>query len=196
MIPFNHLGFVFKRFGKLVYPNAVGFELCALLKHIKNKAKVLDIGAGTGMMCEFAYICREDLLFTAVDPAEGMLKFTPEYVTTHQATAEALPFEDNSFDVALMGESLHHLQDVDKSLAETVRVLKDGAVLFIYDFDKSKFMGKSIWKVEKLLGEPGNFFVPSELEKKLSELGFEVHITQYGWRYTITAILNSHPASN
>jgi ubiquinone/menaquinone biosynthesis C-methylase UbiE len=190
MIPFNHLGFVFKKFGKLVYPNAVKAELCTLLKLIKTNAKVLDIGAGTGMMCEFAYACRQDLGFTAVDPAEGMLKFSPKYVTTHKATAEALPFKDNSFDVALMGESLHHLEDVDKSLAETVRVLKDGAVLFIYDFNKSKFIGKSIWKVEKLLGEPGNFFVPSELEEKLSEIGFSVSIQQYGWRYTITATLD------
>ena len=190
MIPFNHLGFAFKHFGKLVYPKAVVAELCALLKPIKTNAKVLDIGTGTGMMCEFSYMSRDDLIYTAIDPAEGMLKFTPEYVTTHQATAEALPFNDNSFDVAMMGESLHHLQDIDKSLSETVRVLKDGATLFIYDFDKSTFLGRSIWKFEKLLGEPGNFFVPAVLEEKLSEFGFVVSVKPYGWRYTVTAILH------
>jgi ubiquinone/menaquinone biosynthesis C-methylase UbiE len=189
MIPFNHLGWIFKYMGPFIYPHNVRESLCCFLKPVSNDASVLDLGAGTGIMSEFAYACREDLQFTAVDPAEGMLKFSAEYVETHKANAEALPFEAERFEAILIGEALHHFQDVDKSMQEMVRVLKKEGRLFIYDFDSSTFMGKSICRVEKILGEPGNFFAPEVLKKILESYGFSVDISQYGWRYTIAAQL-------
>ena len=189
MIPFNHLGWIFKKFGSMVYPQSVRTDLCIFLQPVISQSKVLDIGSGTGMMCELAYACRDDLSFVAVDPAEGMLKHSPEYVEVHKASAEGLPFEENSFDVILMGEALHHFRDVDESLAETVRVLKKEGKLFIYDFNVNTFMGKSICRGEKLLGEPGNFFEPKVLKSILETYGFSVEVKQHGWRYTIHAQL-------
>jgi len=189
MIPFNHLGWIFKYIGPSIYPRKVREALCIFLKPVLKQARVLDLGAGTGMMSEFAYACRDDLQFVAVDPAEGMLKFSQEYIATHKATAEALPFEAESFEVILVGEALHHFQDVDKSMQEIVRVLKKKGRLFIYDFDVSTFMGKSICVGEKMLGEPGNFFTPEVLKQILESHGFSVFVSQFEWRYTITAQL-------
>ena len=191
MIPFNHLGWIFKYMGPFIYPQNVRKSLCCFLKPVSNDASVLDLGAGTGIMSEFAYACREDLQFTAVDPAEGMLKFSAEYVETHKANAEALPFEAESFEAILIGEALHHFQDVDKSMQEMVRVLNKEGRLFIYDFDSSTFMGKNLCRIEKIFGEPGNFFAPGVLKQRLESHGFSVHISQYGWRYTISAQLKS-----
>jgi len=156
---------------------------------VSKYAPVLDLGAGTGIMSEFAYVCRDDLHFTAVDPAEGMLKFSAKYIQTHQAHAEALPFDTESFEVVMIGEALHHFQDVDKSMKEIVRVLKKEGRLFIYDFDSSTFMGKNICRMEKIFGEPGNFFPPEVLKQRLESHGFAVDISQYGYRYTISAQL-------
>ena len=152
MIPFNHLGFVFSRFGYLIYPRAVINELDIFLKPLLKEASVLDVGAGTGVLSEFAYKCRDELKYVAVDPAEGMLKYTPSFLETHIATAEELPFQDNSFDAIIMGESLHHLSDTELAFEELLRVLKKDGKLFIYDFDVSTFLGKSICRIEKLLG--------------------------------------------
>ena len=189
MIPFNHLGWMFKKFGSTVYPKSVRTDLCTFLQPVMPQSKILDIGAGTGMMCEFANACRNDLVFTAVDPALGMLKHVDNFVSTYEGSAESLPFDDNSFDVVLMGEALHHFRDVDESLTETVRVLKNEGRLFIYDFNVSKFMGKSICMGEKLLGEPGNFFEPEALKSILERYGFSVEVKRHGWRYTIHAKL-------
>ena len=189
MIPFNHLGWIFKNISPLIYPSKVHKSLCNFLKPLSKSASVLDLGAGTGTMSEFAYACRDDLQFTAVDPAEGMLKFSAEYVDTHKAHAEKLPFEVSSFEAILIGEALHHFNDVDKSLQEIVRVLKKEGRLFIYDFDSSTFIGRNLCRIEKILGEPGNFFSSKELKKILECYGFLVDISQCGWRYTISAQL-------
>lgn len=189
MIPFNYLGWVFKYFGPLIYPHTVRNSLCSFLKPLSKHASVLDLGAGTGVMSEFAYACRADLKFTAVDPAEGMLKFTAAYIQTHQAYAEALPFDAASFEAILIGEALHHFKDVDRSIQEMVRVLQNKGSVFIYDFDSSTFLGKSLCRIEKLLGEPGNFFAPEVLREKLESHGFSVHINHYGYRYTISSQL-------
>ena len=189
MIPFNHLGFVFKNFGSLIYPKAVTEELCKFLKPLPSEASVLDVGAGTGVMSEFAYKCRAELKFIAIDPAQGMLEFAPEFLDTHVGTAEALPFEDSSFDAMLMGESLHHLSSPELAFDEVRRVLKRDGKLFIYDFNVSTFLGKSICYVEKALGEPGNFYEPNELKKVLEGYGFAVEVSNHKWRYSLSASL-------
>ena len=189
MIPFNHLGWIFKYFGPFLYPRKVRESLCSFLMPLSKSASILDLGAGTGMMSEFAYGCRKDLLFTAVDPAEGMLKYSAAYIQTHKAYAETLPFEKHSFEAILIGEALHHFEDIEKSIEEIVRVLKKRGKLFIYDYDSNTFIGGVICRIEKMLGEPGNFFPPEVLKKILEGHGFSVDICQYGWRYTIDAQL-------
>ena len=189
MIPFNHLGFVFKNFGSLIYPKVVLEELCRFLKPLSSQASVLDVGAGTGVMSEFAYKCRDELKYVAVDPADGMLKFAPSFLETHVAAAEELPFEDSSFDAIIMGESLHHLSNPELAFKEVVRVLKTDGKLFIYDFDVSTFLGKSICLIEKSLGEPAHFYEPNALKKVLEEYGFCVEISQHKWRYSVSAYL-------
>ena len=191
VIPFNHLGWVFKNIVPLIYSDEIRQSLCSFLIPLERSASVLDLGAGTGMMCEFANTCRDDLHFTAADPAEGMLKFSADYIQKHKAYAEELPFEANSFEAILIGEALHHFNDVEKAFQEIVRVLQKDGKLFIYDFDPSTFLGSMLCRVEKLLGEPGNFFSPTALKKILEEHGFSVFISQYGWRYTISAVLSS-----
>jgi demethylmenaquinone methyltransferase/2-methoxy-6-polyprenyl-1,4-benzoquinol methylase len=189
MIPFNHLGWIFKHIGPSIYPRQVRESLCSFLMPLSRSAWVLDLGAGTGIMSEFAYICRNDLQFTAVDPAEGMLKYSAAYIQTHKAHAESLPFEKDRFDAILIGEALHHFSDIERSIEEIVRVLKSEGRLFIYDFDSSTFMGKMICRTEKILGEPGNFFTPQDLKVKLESYGFCCNISKHGWRYTVDALL-------
>ncbi|MFA5233300.1 MAG: methyltransferase domain-containing protein [Sulfurimonas sp.] len=189
MMPFNNLGFVFKHFGSILYSKPILEDLCLFLHGFSDKERVLDIGAGTGMMSEFAYKCNDNLRFVAVDPAEGMLKYAPEYLETHVGKAEALPFEDSSFDAVFIGEALHHFDDIDVALGEVVRVLKEGGRLFIYDFDRGTFLGQSVFLMEKLFGEPANFYEPSVLKEELESHGFIVTVMKHGWRYTVSASL-------
>ena len=196
MIPFNHLGWLFKFMGPVSYPRAATEELCGFLKPVSQNAALLDLGAGTGVLSEFAYGCRDDLQFVALDPAEGMLRFSPHFVETHQARAEALPFDDMSFEVVLIGEALHHFQEPEIALQEIARVLTSEGRLFIYEFDPSTFMGKSICMAEKIVGEPGHFYAPEVLKEMLEEHGFSVHVNRHGWLYTVHAQLHDGVSLN
>ena len=187
MIPFNKLGWAFHRFGKRIYPQEVRQSLCRFLDALPSEAKVLDVGAGTGVLCQLSLACRDDLALTAADPAEGMLQYCGEHVQTVVAPAETLPFDNDSFDAVLMGEALHHFRDVDAAFLEIKRILKPNGMLFIYDFNPKKLKGKLIAKGEILLGEPGNFFEPSILATKLATFGFKANSEQYGYRYTLHA---------
>jgi len=190
MIPFNKLGWIFDTFGSLIYPIYIRQALCDFLHPLDKNAKVLDVGAGTGILCDFSAKCRSDLHLSAADPSLGMLKYCPPTVHTHQAKAENLPFENETFEAVMMGEALHHFSHIHDAFCEISRVLEKNGRLFIYDFDPTKFMGKVICRGETFLGEPGNFFTPNDLKTLLENYGFTVKIQQKGYRYTILAVLN------
>ena len=56
----------------------------------------------------------------------------PPTVSFRAATAERLPFEDDSFDGALLNEVLEHVSDERTALAELARVLKPGGHLALF----------------------------------------------------------------
>ena len=74
---------------------------------------------------------------TATDISPGMLKRLAataealglEDVTTVATEAEALPFEDESFDLVFGHAVLHHIPDLDRAFAEFRRVLRPGGTI-------------------------------------------------------------------
>src|SRR4051794_41110401 len=89
---------------------------------------VLNVGAGTGSY-EPA-----DRAVTAVEPSSEMIrKRSPAAAEVVQASAEALPFPDKSFDAAMAILTIHHWPDKAKGLAEMRRVTRGPIVLLTCD---------------------------------------------------------------
>jgi ubiquinone/menaquinone biosynthesis C-methylase UbiE len=96
----------------------------------------LEIGAGTGyftLNLLRAGIVREAV---ATDISPGMLRTLEANarrlrvpVITQAADAEALPFEDASFDLVFGHAVLHHLPDLRQAFSEFARVLRPGGTL-------------------------------------------------------------------
>jgi SAM-dependent methyltransferase len=97
--------------------------------------RVLELGIGLGLNLEFYDPTKVESV-TGVDPAAG-LRATAESaprdprlsVRVENGTAEALPFEDRSFDCVVCTFTLCSVQDPGKALAQARRVLKPGGRL-------------------------------------------------------------------
>ena len=93
----------------------------------------LEVGAGTGYFSLHMLMAGVVDDATCTDISPGMIKALRGNadqlgleVTTEVCDAEALPFEDESFDLVLGHAVLHHIPDLDKAFSEFFRLLKPG----------------------------------------------------------------------
>jgi SAM-dependent methyltransferase len=109
---------------------------------------VINVGAGQG-----AYEPR-DREVTAVEPEPAMIaaRATPAI----QASAEALPFADDSFDAAMAVLTIHHWTDWRAGVRELRRVARDRVVIFTHDSRHNR----SLWLVDEYLPELVDFALP------------------------------------
>ncbi len=65
-------------------------------------------------------IVRDEALITCLEPSSGMLAESKKTLgCAHiQATAEAMPLADESFDFLTMGFALRHVDDLDRAFRE------------------------------------------------------------------------------
>ena len=108
--------------------------------------KVLNVGAGTGSY-EPA-----DRDVTAVEPSEVMRSQRPaDSAPCVAAAAESLPFDDDSFDVAMAVSTVHHWADPIAGLREMRRVARR-VVVFTFDTDEPGWQDR-FWLTRDYLPE-------------------------------------------
>jgi SAM-dependent methyltransferase len=90
---------------------------------------VLDVGAGQGTMS--ARLERLGYEVTSTDVSEAAVAVLRAQLAgpVVEASVTNLPFDDESFDGAVLGEVLEHVEDDRGALAEVARVLRPGGVL-------------------------------------------------------------------
>ena len=106
-------------------------RIARLIEDVLGDAvSVVNVGAGTGA---YEPSARE---VTAVEPSATMIAARPAAAAAAvQASAESLPFADDSFDAALGVLTMHHWSDVPAGLAEMRRVARRRLVLLTWDPD-------------------------------------------------------------
>jgi SAM-dependent methyltransferase len=119
---------------------------------------VLNVGAGAG---SYEPADRE---VTAVEPSRLMISQRPSGAAPAiQASAEQLPFEDDSFDAAMAMITVHHWRDLGAGLAEMARVARRRVV--VLTFDPAPLA--DFWLVEYF---PRAFEIHSEFMPPLEEI--------------------------
>lgn len=92
-------------------------------------ARVLDVGCGSGWATRLLAESAVNGSVTGIDISDEMIRVARESSVTlsnvhfEVATAERLPFPDNSFTHAFSMESLYYYRDIPKALKEIHRVL-------------------------------------------------------------------------
>jgi SAM-dependent methyltransferase len=96
----------------------------AIGEALGDAPSVINVGAGAGGYEP------DDRQVTAVEPSSEMIaQRAPDAAPVVQASAEALPFEDDSFDAAMAVHTVHHWPDLDAGLAELRRVSRGRVVI-------------------------------------------------------------------
>ena len=105
---------------------------------------ILDIGAGMGPAVVGALSRVPDGTVTAVEPSRLMRSILTlrkgfsrgrKRLVVRDGTAEALPVEANSIDLAWSVNTLHHWADIERGAAEVFRALKPGGKVILVDGD-------------------------------------------------------------
>jgi demethylmenaquinone methyltransferase/2-methoxy-6-polyprenyl-1,4-benzoquinol methylase len=172
-----------------------------MLREIKP-TKILDIATGTGdFAIESLSLSPKEVV--GLDISEGMLEKGREkmvkrkidhIISMRLGDSENIPYEDNYFDALTVGFGVRNFENLEKGLAEMLRVVRPGGKLLILEFSKPKkfpvkqyyafhskyiipFFGKRISKDEKAyayLPESVAAFPEGEaMENILKSLGYK-----------------------
>ena len=107
----------------------------------RRRLHVLDLGAGNGWLCYRTKLLGHDAV--AIDlrtddvdglgAAEGYRAQLNDMFARTAASFDALPLAGGTFDVVVFNASLHYAFELDRTLAEAVRVLAPGGRIAILD---------------------------------------------------------------
>jgi ubiquinone/menaquinone biosynthesis C-methylase UbiE len=105
-----------------------------------NITSVLDIGTGSGLFAE--EFSKRGLKVAAIDPNPEMIIATQNIlpnIDIRKASAEEIPFEDNSFDLVFMGLVFHEVDDYSKTIEETFRISNKEVSLLEWEYLEQDF---------------------------------------------------------
>lgn len=125
----NKVPFIRELYGNL-FARFIGDKPCV---------RLLDVGCGTGIYFDVLSQYADEV--DAIDCSEEMVSVAQKYcmesglsqIRPTVGTIEALNHADETFDVVIELDVLHHVEDFDKAIAEVHRVLKPGGRFFVFE---------------------------------------------------------------
>lgn len=154
-------------------------ERLLALAALRAGEQVIDIGCGTGTTAILAKrqvgpagaVCGIDASTQMIARAHRKASRAGVKVEFREAPAQALPFPDSQFDVAVSTLMLHHLTPAARVelAAEAYRVLRPGGRFLLIDFEKGPAR-KSRWRVPHRHGS----VEASEIAEVLARAGFVI----------------------
>ncbi len=163
----------FNAFGRKFVKN----KLTLIQPLLSPQEKILDVGSGNGLA---SYLLKESgFAVTPVDIHEGQYD---EKVKPILYDGDHLPFEDKSFDTAIILTVLHHVLHPERIITETNRVCK--RIIIMEDIYENKAQQYFTYFFDSLV----NLFYSScphtnkndgEWMRTFAEMGFEVKSAQY-----------------
>jgi SAM-dependent methyltransferase len=168
-------------FGLAFKPREVKISNYFDVLDLRDGAKCLDVGCGTGMMLDRLRktygirgvgvdVSRESIL-KAREESDKSLRFL-------LADATKLPFEEETFDFVFSFDTLEHTDMQEKALEEMMRVLKKEGKLLLYTINRNNFLTWN-WLLDKIgvdvyervAHDPDLFVDPDEVRRFFDRKG-------------------------
>ena len=172
------------RFGKRANKYDGGFEGRFLNKfyitlmdfvQVTPKSKMLDVACGTGEILNRMYD-KFEIDGYGIDIDDKMIHVAKEKcpkMDIRIASCDALPFEEQQFDVITVCMAYHHFENKIGFAKEANRVLKREGSLYMADLRLPKYLRKTINVLMKHLNVVGCFFTPEEIATEFEKYGFK-----------------------
>lgn len=143
-------------------------ELEAVRNFLPKQGKGVEIGLGTG---RFA---KELGIEYGIDPSEAMARFARERgIKVTIANAENLPYDDRSFDYAIMVTVDPFVEDIEKVYREIFRILQTGGKLIVGTLHKDgEIVQKYLGMTNSGVYKNARFHSVSETLQQLKSNGF------------------------
>jgi ArsR family transcriptional regulator len=133
------------KFGKHYVPGRSWKSLAEALLKIHNFEVVADLGAGEGTAAQLFAQRAQHVI--AIDNSPKMVEFGKKLAQKHKlpnldfrlGEIEDIPIEDETVDLALFSQALHHAQNPAQALTESYRILKPGGTLVVLDLLQHSF---------------------------------------------------------
>jgi len=127
-------------------------ETLAAAVHLPSRARVLDLGAGTGALSPMLARQLANATLLAADPAPGMLRVARVQHSVRLAVAmdaTALGFKSESLDVVILAFVVFHIPDGLAALREVRRVLHPAGTVAVCTWGAdAPLPGAEIWEAE------------------------------------------------
>jgi SAM-dependent methyltransferase len=165
----------------VIRPAAVRvLDLVAPVLDGRDEADVLDVGSGTGSLAIATLRTWPRHRVTGIDPSGGMLEVarrtaddqlderTARHFRAEVASADRLPFEDATFDVAISSFVLQLVDDRPAAIREIRRVLRPGGTFAWVAWERTERAYEPDRIANELLDEAG--FDPPEPDVRPGDL--------------------------
>ncbi|MFN0241269.1 MAG: ArsR/SmtB family transcription factor [Planctomycetota bacterium] len=161
-------------FGEQILPGRTWEGLSRALLRLVPRGRYADLGVGDGLLTLMLAEVAEHV--TAVDISTEMLQQLRtrasakgiDNIETVEGEIEDLPLPDQSFDVVVMSQALHHAEHPARALSEAIRILIPGGKLLVIDL----LAHSEEWVRDRLQHVHLGFNEP-QLEQLLTGAGFE-----------------------
>ena len=110
---------------KLVFNRRVEILAGWFARLAPRSARVLDVGCGDGLISAVLQSRRPDLIVTGID----VLPRSHTHVPVDMFDGSTIPFDDQSFDLVLFSDVLHHTADPAILLREARRVSRESVLI-------------------------------------------------------------------
>jgi ubiquinone/menaquinone biosynthesis C-methylase UbiE len=115
-------------------------EASIVLQYTKKHHSILEVGCGTGLILKRVspFVAKS----IGVDISEGMLlKAKEKGLDVYCCSAELMPFENDTFDIAYSFKVLPHIENIDSTLKEISRVLKPNGIAVLEFYNPNSIRG-------------------------------------------------------